>query len=91
MNKSRWLDSAEVFDSWRVWPRLIILVYLGLLVWVTVFFSTKYFAIPSIERTVALTAFVSVVMTTAYGALPFVVKIYMDGGRSWGPTQEAPT
>jgi hypothetical protein len=85
VTKPQWLDGAEIFDSWRVWPRLIVFVYLALLVWLTVFFPTKYFAIPAAERTGALTAFVSVVMTTAYGALPFIVKIYMDSGRSWGP------
>lgn len=90
MNKSAWLDGAEVFDSWRVWPRLIVFVYLALLSWITVFFTIKYFAIPQTERTVALTAFVSVVMTTAYGVMPFIVKIYTDGGRAWGPAPAPP-
>lgn len=85
MDKRAWLDAAEIFDSWRVWPRLIVVVYLGLLVWVTVYFTVSYFEVPTVERTGAMTAFVSVVMTTAYGALPFIVKIYMDGGRAWGP------
>jgi hypothetical protein len=30
-------------------------------------------------------------MTTAYGVMPFIVKIYIDGGRTWGPPAlEAP-
>jgi glucose dehydrogenase len=93
VTKTQWLDGAEIVDSWRIVPRVIVFVYLGLLVWLTVLFPTKYFAMPMPERTGALTAFVSVVMTTAYGALPFIVKIYMVGGRSWGPppTCAAPT
>jgi hypothetical protein len=91
MNKRAWLDGAEVVDSWRVVPRIIVLAYLALLSWVTVYFSVRYFAVPAIERTGSLTAFVSVVMTTAYGVMPFIVKIYIDGGRTWGPPAlEAP-
>jgi glucose dehydrogenase len=84
VNKRAWLDGAEIVDSWRVVPRLIVCVYLGLLIWVTVYFSINYFAVPAVQRTVELTAFTSVVMTAAFGALPFIVKIYMDGGRAWG-------
>lgn len=90
MNKRAWLDGAEIIDSWRVVPRLIVFVYLALISWITVFFALQYFAIPAVERTAVLTAFVSVVLTAAYGALPFIVKIYMDGGRSWGPPTGEP-
>lgn len=83
MTKSERLDAAEVFDSWRVVPRIIVLVYLALLVWVTAYFSLMYFNLPAVERTTQVTAFVSVVLTAAYGAFPFVVKIYGAGGRDW--------
>lgn len=90
MTKSEHLDTAEIFDSWRVVPRVIVLVYLTLLVWVTVYFSLSYFALPAVERTTQVTAFVSVVLTTAYGAFPFIVKIYGAGGRDWDAANRPP-
>lgn len=78
-----WLEAAEVFDSWRVVPRLIVGAYLALLIWLTWYFTHQYFALAAVERTGALTAFASVVLTSAFGALPFIVKIYMDTGRDW--------
>ena len=90
MNKQRWLDSAEVFDSWRIAPRLIVGVYLALLVWVTVYFTLMYFHLPAAERTIQLTAFCGTVLTAAYGALPFIVKIYMDNGRDWDAARRPP-
>lgn len=81
--KKSWLNAAEVFDSWRVVPRIIVIAYLSLLIWITIYFAVMYFALPPLERSATLTAFVSVVLTAAYGAFPFIVKIYMDNGRNW--------
>jgi glucose dehydrogenase len=89
-SKARWLAAAEVFDSWRVVPRLIVFIYLGLLLWITVYFSCNYFALPPPERGAAVTAFASVVLTASYGAFPFVVKIYMDNGRDWDARKDGP-
>lgn len=83
VTKEQWLAGAEVFDSWRVVPRLIVFIYLGLLAWLTVFFAVKFFNIPTVERTTQVTAFASVLLTAAYGAFGWVVKIYSDGGRDW--------
>lgn len=90
MNKAALLDGAEVFDSWRVVPRIIVIVYLALLVWVTTYFSLIYFSLPAAERTTQVTAFVSVVLSAAYGAFPFVVKIYGAGGRDWDAANRPP-
>jgi hypothetical protein len=83
MTKREWLDAAEVFDSWRVVPRLIVLVYLGMLIWLTGYFALKFFGVSAQERTTQVTAFASVLMTAAYGAFSWIVKIYTDGGRDW--------
>jgi hypothetical protein len=92
VNKQGRLDGAEVFDSWRVVPRIIVLTYLGFLIWLTWYFSTTYFRLPALERTASLTAFASVVLASAFGALPFIVKIYMDNGRDWDhPKTDAPS
>lgn len=83
MKKQPWLDAAEVFDSWRVVPRVIVFIYLAMLVWLTVYFALKFFAVTPEQRTTQLTAFASVLLTAAYGAFGWIAKIYMDGGRDW--------
>ncbi len=92
MNKPPWLDAAEVFDSWRVWPRLIIATFLAVYAWAIVYFSMSYFRLPAPERTVAVTAFVSVVLTSLTTALPFMTQIYTSKGRDWNqrPGGDAP-
>lgn len=77
------LEAAEVFDSWRVVPRLIVFVYLTVFCWAIVYFSVMYFHLPLEHRTVALTAFVTTVLTAMTTAFPFIVKIYTDNGRDW--------
>lgn len=87
MNKRALLDAAEVFDSWRVVPRIIVGVYLGVFSWAVVYFSIQFFHVPAIERSVALTTFASVVLGALTTALPFIVKIYTDNGRDWNKCQ----
>jgi hypothetical protein len=84
------LEAAEVFDSWRVVPRIIIGIYVALFVWTIVYFSICYFGMPASQRTVEVTAFSSVVLTAMSGAFPFVVKIYMDNGRDWNARGQQP-
>jgi hypothetical protein len=81
--KRRWLNAAEVFDSWRVVPRLIVAVYIAFLIWLTSYFAVNFFALPAAERSAAVTAFASVVLTAAFGALAYIVRVYMDNGRDW--------
>lgn len=87
--KPFWLDLAEVIDSLRVFPRLFALAYLCLLIWLTVYLPERYFALPPQDRTASVTAFATAVLTAAYGAFPFVLKIYTAGGRNWGPPDDA--
>jgi hypothetical protein len=90
MSKKEWLDAAEVFDSWRVVPRIIVGAFLSVFAWAVVYFSTQYFRLPPEQRTVPLTAFVSVVLTALTTALPFIVKIYSDNGRNWENVPQQP-
>ena len=89
MSKQGKLDAAEVFDSWRVVPRIIVAFYLGLFGWSIVYIGVKYFQIPAIERTVQLTAFCTVWLGAMTTAFPFVVKIYQDNGRNWDAGRSA--
>lgn len=85
--KQEWLDVAEIIDALRIVPRIIIGVFLTVFAWAIVYFPIMYFRIPAAERTVAMTAFVSVVLTALTTALPFIVKIYTDNGRDWTGTK----
>ena len=89
MTKRELLDAAEVFDSWRVVPRFIIGTFLSVFSWAVVYSLRQYFGLPAPERTVAVTAFVSVVLTALTTALPFIVKIYTDNGRDWDAKRAA--
>lgn len=90
MTKQDWLDGAEVFDSWRVVPRLIVFIYLTLLVWLTTYFAVKFFDISAAERNTQLTAFASMLLTVAYGAFGWIYKIYGNTGRDWDAAVRPP-
>lgn len=83
MNKALLIDWAEVLDSLRVFPRIVVVGYLFLFAWSIVYFSVSYFHLPAIERTVAVTAFTTAVLTVMAGAFPFVLQIYVQKGRNW--------
>lgn len=89
--KNEWLEIAEVVDALRIVPRIIIGVFLAVFAWAVVYFSIMYFRLPVAERTVAMTTFVSVVLTALTTALPFIVKIYTDNGRDWTGTSVVAT
>jgi hypothetical protein len=84
--KQQWLDAAEVFDTWRVVPRLIVFLYGAWMARVTDWIVTWYERLPAIERTVEVTAFATVVLPGIFGLAVWVYKIYSIGGRQWdGP------
>lgn len=74
-NKEAWLDLAEVFDSLRLYPRLLLTSY-SYLVWIT---TDWYFNLPFAQRTVDVTAFTGGV----FGMATYAIKVYLDGGRNW--------
>lgn len=83
MNKQRLLDAAEVFDSWRVVPRILVFAYGWLVGWASWFVLTNYFRLPASERTAAVTTFVGIVLPGIFGLAVWIFKIYSDNGRDW--------
>lgn len=83
MNKQKWLDAAEIFDSWRVIPRIALFAYGVLVFWSSAYIILWYAHLPGIERTGQVTAFMSMLFPTLIGVSGFVFKIYTDGGRDW--------
>lgn len=87
--KQKWLDAAEVFDSWRVVPRIAFFGFLGLFGWTVVFIGLMYFRIPAAERTLQLTAFCTAWLGAMTTAFPFVMSIYQRDGRDWDGSKRA--
>lgn len=73
MKLEKWLDIAEISDALRLFPRFFCATYLGVLIYVTVWYCHLLTA--SVDQT----AFTG----TVYAAAGVILKFYMDGGRDW--------
>jgi hypothetical protein len=83
MTKAQLMHAAEVFDAWRVVPRIVLLLY-GTYVYKVTFFMLNWYAHePATSRGVEESAFASVVITAVTGFAPWILKIYADTGRNW--------
>jgi hypothetical protein len=81
--KTAWLDAAEIFDSWRIIPRVILFLYGFWMVRLTDWLVRWYEKLPAAERTAQVTAFVTIVLPGVFGLAVYVYKIYSAGGRDW--------
>lgn len=82
MNKAKYLHAAEVFDSWRIVPRLFLLGTTIVVCWLLASIVLWYERTPGAWNgsvTAGLT-----VLTGALSALQgFVFKCYSENGRNW--------
>ena len=83
MSKQHWLDAAEVFDAWRVVPRLVLFAYCWWLAYVVDYILIWYTRLPAPARSIEASGMASVVITAVTGMGAFVFKVYVSGGRSW--------
>jgi hypothetical protein len=81
--KQQWLDVAEVIDSCRIFPRLMVISVFWWIAWFTNWFVRWYEHIPAVERTAAVTAVFGIVIPAVFGMAAWVSKMYLDGGRDW--------
>jgi hypothetical protein len=83
MNKTGLLDAAEVFDAWRVIPRIILFGYALWLAYVTDRLLTWYMALPIPAQTAQASGFClgTIGALTTIGG--YVYRIYANTGRSW--------
>lgn len=84
--KTAWMDFAEVFDTLRVVPRVILFGYAYWMIRLTDWLVKWYEALPAAERTGQVTAFVTIVLPGVYGLGVWVYRIYAEGGRAWDGT-----
>lgn len=79
----KWLKLAEVFDAWRVIPRVTLAAYAAWLYAVVHDILLWYFALPAPERTLEASGLAGAVITAVTGMAAYVFKIYVEGGRTW--------
>ena len=81
--KENWLKVAEVIDSLRVFPRLILAAY-GYFVWdITHYILVWYTHEPPGARGIEESGTVAAIFTAVTGFAPWIFRIYSDGGRNW--------
>lgn len=86
-----WLDVAEVIDALRVFPRVVLLAFGGLLGYTIVDVLHWYMRVPAAERSTQVTAVIGIIIPALTGLASWVFKIYIAGGRSWGPRKHGAT
>jgi hypothetical protein len=83
VNKQLWLDIAEIIDSWRIFPRFMVIAVYGWIAWFTDWFVRWYEKLPAADRTTEVTAVFGIVIPAVFGLAVWVSKMYLDGGRKW--------
>lgn len=83
LTKKFWMDVAEVLDALRVFPRWLIIAYWLFTGWECEYITVWYAHLPTIERTLSVTGFYSMVMGGLFGLAAYVFKVYTDGGVDW--------
>lgn len=91
MTKQAWLDAAEVFDFWRVVPRLVLIAYGIWLARVTDSLMLWFQHLPAAERTAEAAAFAGAVITAVTGLAVWIFRIYSDNGRDLNQASSATT
>ena len=83
MDKQKWLDRAEIFDAFRVMPRILVISFAFFTVWVVADTLEWYKMLPVSERAMEASGFAFGVITSVSGLLTAVIKIYQSTGRKW--------
>lgn len=88
MNKQPWLDAAEIFDAWRVVPRVLVFGYSAWAIYIVNRCLVWYQAIPAPERNIEASSLTTVVISAVTGLATLALKIYMQSGRDWSNKPE---
>lgn len=82
-DKQWWLDAAEVFDAWRIAPRVLLFGYWIWVAWIVDRLLSWYMALPADERSMEASGMATFVITAVTGLASWISKIYMHSGRLW--------
>jgi len=83
VNKQQFLHLAELVDSFRIFPRLVLCAYAFYVYQVTFFILTWYSQQPAAARGTEESAVVIAVVGAVTGFSPWIFRIYSDNGRNW--------
>jgi hypothetical protein len=83
LNKGVWLDAAQIFDTWRVIPRLVLFTYGWWVAHVTDGTLTWYQHLPAAERTLEASGLAGAIITAVTGLAVWVFRIYTDAATDW--------
>jgi hypothetical protein len=84
VNKTKWLDAAQIFDQWRIVPRITLFGYAFWVVHVIDKALSWYQTLPMAERTIEATGLTTAIISVITGLFPWVYKIYSDAATDWG-------
>lgn len=85
MDKTKLLDAAQVFDTFRVVPRLVLFTYGGWVAHVTDRVLAWYMHLPVAERTLEASGLAGAIITAVTGLFPWIYRIYADTATDWSP------
>ena len=88
MDKIKWLNVAEVFDAYRVIPRVILIAVLAFAGFYIYDISIWYMGLPAVERTAEVSAFAGVTIPALFGLAGKMIDWYLKTGRSWTITKQ---
>jgi len=91
VNKQLLLHWAEMVDSFRIFPRLVLIAYGVYVYQVTFFILTWYSQQPATARGTEESAVVIAVIGAVTGFSPWIFKIYSSNGRNWDDTPPTTT
>lgn len=87
MQKSKWLDIAEILDALRVVPRAILVTVIIFTGWYIVFITLWYFNLPVEERQYADAGFLSITIPGIFGLTGKICQWYLQTGKKWGNSE----
>lgn len=87
LSKQKWLTAAEVFDTWRVIPRLLVgsyyIAYLHLLYLCWAWFERMTLNGAQATEIIAASAFPGLLLTGLAAVMGKLTNDYMANGRNW--------
>lgn len=83
LSKANYIHWAEIFDSWRVVPRVFLFICLAWVMFDTELLLLWYVHLPKDERSLEASGFGFLVFTALLGFLKLVYSDYKNSGRDW--------
>jgi len=88
MDKQKWLNISEIFDAYRVIPRVVLMMVLFFAGIYIVGITDWYMALPDVERTAEVSAFAGLTIPAVFGLAGKVIDWYLKTGRTWDKRED---